>query len=127
MQPENNYELMAQYNQWMNQKLYKVCADIPDDIRKKDVGLFFKSVHSTLNHILYGDCAWMDRFQNNGKITKNLQLGQDLFDDFEQLQIEREKMDQDILDWVNRLEEQWLKNSFTFTSQGDGKTRTMTA
>lgn len=38
-------ELMARYNQWMNEKLYRVCAGIPDPNRKKDLGAFFKSVH----------------------------------------------------------------------------------
>jgi len=118
---------MAQYNQWMNQKIYAVCDDIPEDIRKKDVGLFFKSIHSTLNHILYGDRAWMGRFQNEGKIPEGLQIGQDLFENFYELQVERKKTDQEILDWVVDLDEQWLKNPFSFTSRGDGKTRTMIA
>lgn len=127
MIPKNQYELMAQYNQWMNQKLYAVCGDIPDDIRKKDVGLFFKSIHSTLNHILYGDWVWMGRFQNKGKMPEGLQMGKDLFEDFDQLQEERKETDRSILDWVVTLDDQCLKKPFSFTSQGDGKTRTMIA
>ncbi len=124
---ENQYQLMAQYNQWMNQKLYKVCTEVSDDIRKKDVGLFFKSIHSTLNHILYGDRAWLGRFQSGGQTPEGLQMGQDLLDDFVQLQIGRKKTDQDILEWVDTLDEQWLRKPFSFVSQGDGKKRTMIA
>ena len=41
----NHYQLMAEYNHWMNQKLYAVCANIPDAKRKADMGAFFKSIH----------------------------------------------------------------------------------
>jgi uncharacterized damage-inducible protein DinB len=56
------FQLMAQYNRWMNQKLYAVCAEIPDAERKRDLGALFKSIHGTLNHLLYGDKALMGRF-----------------------------------------------------------------
>ena len=35
---KNTFELMARYNQWMNEKLYQVCAGISDQERKKDLG-----------------------------------------------------------------------------------------
>ena len=53
---------MAAYNAWMNERLYELCASLPDAERKRDRGAFFKSVHGTLNHLLYGDRAWMSRF-----------------------------------------------------------------
>ena len=53
----NYYTVMATYNQWMNQKLYAVYADITDVDRKLDRGAFFKSIDCTLNHILVG--WWM--------------------------------------------------------------------
>jgi uncharacterized damage-inducible protein DinB len=60
------YQLMADYNHWMNQKLYAICAEIPDEKRKEDLGAFFQSIHGTLNHLLYGDRAWMGRFTGAG-------------------------------------------------------------
>ena len=56
------YQLMAEYNCWMNRNIYSVCSAIPDEQRKQDMGAFFKSIHGTLNHLLYGDKAWMGRF-----------------------------------------------------------------
>ena len=41
--------LMAEYNAWMNERLYAVCATLDDAERKKDVGAFFGSIHLTLN------------------------------------------------------------------------------
>ena len=57
--------LMAEYNQWMNGKLYDGCARLSDEERKRDRGAFFKSIHGTLNHLVWGDRAWLPRF--NGK------------------------------------------------------------
>lgn len=58
----NYYQLMAEYNCCMNQNLYLVCSEIPDEKRKQDLGAFFKSIYGTLNHLLYGDKAWTGRF-----------------------------------------------------------------
>ena len=35
---------------------------MPDEARKADRGAFFRSIHSTLNHILWGDRVWLPRF-----------------------------------------------------------------
>ena len=59
------YQTFARYNQWMNEKLYAVCAEIDDGERKRDRGAFFKSIHGTLNHLLFGDRAWLGRFTGN--------------------------------------------------------------
>jgi uncharacterized damage-inducible protein DinB len=119
----NNFELMARYNQWMNENVYRVCAAIPDELRKKDLGAFFKSVHGTLNHLLYGDKSWMGRFTNEpSPVTV---IGQELHADFEQLRAERTVMDRKIIAWSKTLSPQWLDAPFTYTSNVDRKTRTL--
>ena len=42
--------VMARYNRWMNERLYAVVAQIPDDERKRDRGAFFRSMHGTLTY-----------------------------------------------------------------------------
>jgi uncharacterized damage-inducible protein DinB len=49
------YRTFARYSQWMNQKVYEVCAGIDDAERRRDRGSFFRSIHGTLNHLLFGD------------------------------------------------------------------------
>ena len=120
---KTQFELMARYNQWMNKKLYTVCAEIPDADRKKDMGAFFKSIHSTLNHIMYADKAWMGRF--TGKSIGGVKVGVDLYSDFDELRKEREKMDQKIIEWTRSLESDWLNAELTFTSKMNGKTSTL--
>lgn len=118
-----HYVLMAEYNQWMNNKLYAVCAGIPDRDRKRDLGAFFKSIHGTLNHLLYGDKAWMGRF--TGQTIDGLTMGLDLYEDFHELRRAREEMDKHILKWAMELTSDWLARPFQFTSKVDNRTRTL--
>jgi uncharacterized damage-inducible protein DinB len=116
------YRTFARYNQWMNEKVYTVCAGIDDAERKRDRGAFFRSIHGTLNHLLFGDRAWMGRF--TGKRYEIKPNGVDLYDDFEALRAARIEMDQDILDWTADLTEEWLAGELHWTSGLDGQTRT---
>ena len=74
---------MASYNRWMNQRLYSVCAELPDRERKEDRGAFFKSIHGTLNHLLVGDKVWLARFF--GESFQIEGLDQELYSDFDEL------------------------------------------
>ena len=52
---------MARYNRWQNENLYGVADSLSDDERRRERGAWFGSIHKTLNHLLWGDQAWMHR------------------------------------------------------------------
>ncbi|NDJ17517.1 DinB family protein [Myxacorys almedinensis] len=125
MHSRTYYTTLAEYNHWMNQKLYATCAQIPDAKRKEDLGAFFQSIHGTLNHILVGDRIWMGRFTHQPFCAS---LNAELYADFDQLRQEREQTDRDILAWAHQLSPEWLNAPFAFTSiQSPVKTRTRPA
>ena len=105
---------MAQYNRWMNERLYECCAGMPDAERKRDVGAFFKSVHGTLNHLLLGDRIWLGRFL--GKPFAVSSLAQELYADFDALRGERAAVDRVIDDWAGGLTAQDLERELSYTS-----------
>jgi uncharacterized damage-inducible protein DinB len=115
--------LMARYNEWMNSRLYAVCAGLPEAERRKDRGAFFKSIYLTLNHIAYGDLAFMSRFTGDPAVVP--EPGADLFGGFERLRAEREALDARLIAWAASLEPHWLAESLTYTSKIDGKVRTV--
>jgi uncharacterized damage-inducible protein DinB len=117
------YQLMAEYNCWMNQNIYSVCSAIPDEQRKQDMGAFFKSIHGTLNHLLYGDQAWMGRFTLHP--FSGTVIGQELYAEFEVLRAERETTDRQIIEWSRHLNSDWLSQPFEYTSNVDGKCRVL--
>jgi uncharacterized damage-inducible protein DinB len=116
-------QLMAQYNEWMNSRMYALCAVVPDAELHQDRGAFFKSIYATLNHIAYGDLAFLSRFTGNPSAIP--EPGTDLFGTFSLLRAERVALDQRILLWSESLSAAWLAQPLTYTSKIDGKTRTV--
>lgn len=92
---------MARYNQWSNNNLYNVCAELTHEERKADRGLFFHSIHGTLNHLLLGDKVWLGRFKN--ELFQVTGLDQELYSEFEALRDARTEMDETIIDWADTL------------------------
>ncbi|MBV7336362.1 DinB family protein [Chloroflexi bacterium TSY] len=115
------YQLMAEYNRWMNEKIYTICLGIPDEKRKEDLGAFFKSIHGTLDHILWGNRAlWGRLIQKPIEVTV---IGQILYTDFDELWAEQQKLDDELVQWTHTLDPEWLQSSLKYTSFVDGKRR----
>ena len=55
-------QLLARYNQWMNERLYAEAATLPEHAVAQDRGAFFGSLLGTLNHLLVADTIWLQRF-----------------------------------------------------------------
>ncbi|HZV57410.1 MAG TPA: DinB family protein [Sphingobium sp.] len=60
---------MARYHGWATQRLTEAVAAVPDAAYRKECGLFFGSIHGTLNHLLLTDGEiWYSRF-TGGPVT----------------------------------------------------------
>ncbi len=125
MQDLRYYKVMADYNYWMNIKILSIASEIPDERRREDLGATFKSIHATLNHILWSDRVWLARFRDQplGELAEQTIL----YQDFDELRQAREQTDRDIQQWVDELTVEWLKSPFSFDSLTDGQTRTLPA
>ena len=42
---------MAKYARWQNENVYQCCEEIGPQERERDRGMFFGSIHNTLDHI----------------------------------------------------------------------------
>lgn len=107
-----NYRLLAIYNRWMNRKLYAVCAEFSDEVRKQDRSVPFRSMHGLLNHILLADRVWFGRFTGNPYPATA--LDQELYSDFEELRAARDAEDERIIEWVNGLSPEDLGREIRF-------------
>lgn len=55
--------LMARYHAWATKRLLASIDAMPEDAYRRPCGLFFRSVHGTLNHLLLTDSEiWYPRF-----------------------------------------------------------------
>jgi uncharacterized damage-inducible protein DinB len=106
--------LMAEYNAFMNDKLYSMCGALTDEERKLDRGAFFKSIHGTLSHLLWADRAFLIRLLRwDSPIGAPSDV---LFDAFVDLASERKRFDALLLDWARTLDDDALAQSIEYQS-----------
>lgn len=115
-------ETMARYNAWQNESLYAAAASLSDADRKRDGGAFFKSIHGTFNHLLWGDHNWMSRFAALPKPPIAMTQSASWFDDFATLRAERLRFDRVIADWAAQIDSAWLAKNISWHSGALGKT-----
>lgn len=112
-------QLMARYNQWMNEKIYACCDRMSDEQRKADRGANFKSIHSTLNYLIWADYIWIGRFTEGTPQAKEYPrgpMGVDLYSDWNELKAARSAMDTDIVAWAQAVSADWLAGDYSWFS-----------
>ena len=113
------FRMQAEYNRWMNERLYSVCAGMSEAERKRDLGAFFRSIHGTLNHLLLADCVWLGRLKK--RPFPVISLGQELYADFDELRAQRDETDTALADFVQGLRLDDLAGMVRYTSIASGK------
>lgn len=103
---------LAGYNAWANKRLYDAAAQLNDEQRWRELGLFFGSLSGTLNHILVADRVWMKRFTGSGDHPDRLNAI--VHRDFDELRAARAAEDSRIAEFVAGLDEAKLEQTFTY-------------
>jgi uncharacterized damage-inducible protein DinB len=97
---------LAIYNRWQNEKLYALCTELTEAERKRDRGMFFRSIHATLEHIIYIDRAILGMVRTGKR--PDLVFGQPLYDDFAVLVAERQQLDAELTRLADEHDIAWL-------------------
>lgn len=65
------FSMLARYHRWAYGRLYDKVDLVGDADYHADLGLFFGSIHGTLNHLLLVDRLWQDRLRGvkTGKVN----------------------------------------------------------
>lgn len=63
---------LAAYNSWANARLYGAALDLPDPAYRQATGVFFGSLHRTLNHLLVADRIWLHRLTGEGAAPRRV-------------------------------------------------------
>ena len=56
------FSTLARYHRWATMRLLDAIAPLNDEDYRRGVGLFFGSIHGTLNHLLVAEGLWHTRF-----------------------------------------------------------------
>jgi uncharacterized damage-inducible protein DinB len=121
------FRLMSQYNTLMNDRFYRVVGTLSGEERERDLGIFFRSIHGTLNHILLADRIWLGRFYTrtahkfsslaDAKLIFEFEsLRQILYGDFDELHRERIITDKSIEQWIQELTPEILSTTLHYTN-----------
>ncbi|HUO54759.1 MAG TPA: DinB family protein [Rhodoblastus sp.] len=95
-------KIFARYNRWQNESLFTAAAPLTDAQRREDRGAFFKSVHATLNHLLWADAMWMSRLADVARPATPFP-GLDDVADWDVLTRRRVELDERIIGWADGL------------------------
>lgn len=116
--------LMAEYNRWMNQRMYEAALSLPEADVVQDRGAFFGSIYLTLNHIAVGDTVWLHRFaQHEGMSALQaemtgyampMSLRQELTASLQNLHAYRQALDAVIERWAGTLTPALLSSTLTY-------------
>ena len=109
---KTHYRMFAGYNAWANRRLYDAAAMLNDADYRADRGVFFKSMHGTLNHLLTTDWVWMHRFTGQGPSPDRLDIIN--HEDLTDLRAAREAEDRRISAYIESLDDAMLAGSIRY-------------
>ncbi len=109
-------QVMTAYNAEMNRRLYAAASRLSDAERKLPRGVFFGSIHGTLNHLIWGDSMWMLRFAGWDNPGLSIRESAGVFDDFSTLTAARVALDARLEAWAAGITEADLRGELTWFS-----------
>lgn len=120
---------LADYNRWMNEKLYAAAATLGAEALHRDMKAYFGSIHGTLNHLAVADTLWLKRLAGHparfasvaflNEVEAPPVLNHHLFDDFAALTAYRGRLDQALRDVCAEVSEAQLDEPFDYlTTKG---------
>ena len=111
------------YNKWQNETVYTLCDELADAERRKDRGMFFRSIHNTLNHIITINEAIIALLQT-GK-PREINVQDFPLDTFESLRDACTQFDRRLLDLTVEVNDAWFAGILVFESERLGRKRQM--
>jgi uncharacterized damage-inducible protein DinB len=109
-------QTMARYNRWQNDNLFGAANTLSDEARRADRGAFFRSIHGTFSHLLWGDAMWMHRFAGTAKPDVAISQSAGYVNDWNELQTRRLALDEVIIDWTKTVDPAWLQGDLNWWS-----------
>lgn len=104
---------MVRYARWQNETLYGLCEDLTEEQRTEDRGLFFKSIHHTLDHMLMVERVLLDH-SKTGTSENLFDVSTIMQPDYGALKAARVGFDNALEPWLDQHPDGWLDDSVTF-------------
>jgi uncharacterized damage-inducible protein DinB len=112
---------MTRYNAWQNDGVYGRCGGLGEEEQKHDRGMYFGSLHRTLDHILVVAC-WILAFVMNGRFDR-FDPGPRIFNVWNALKAERRRIDEQIEELAQQCDQSWIDETLEIHSERFGRLR----
>jgi uncharacterized damage-inducible protein DinB len=124
MNARDHFLMLARYHVWATERLLdRHVTQLSDDEYRRDVGLFFKSVHGTLNHLLVAERGlWFERFVNG--VSPKRKLNEEVHSDRAAVDYALRQAVREWLPAIDRWADSRFDNPLTYTST-EGVPRTV--
>lgn len=109
----------ADYQRWASAELFRVLDTLTEEQRRADLGLFFRDIHRTLDHILVVTRNWRARLA--GEDGKSIPYDVVLYDDWDGLK--RATLDEfaGIAGWLAKQPDGWFGGQVVYTASNGAR------
>ncbi len=108
----DHFRQLAAYNRWANLRLYAAALDLSDQAYRLHIGVFFGSLHGTLNHLLLTDRLWLKRLTGEGEHPNR--LDEILYDNRKELTQARIAEDNRIVELIDTYDDAKLSVAHSY-------------
>lgn len=115
------YIIQADYQHWANEVLYAALDHLQPEFIASDQGLFFKSIHHTVDHMLLVSQTWLARLQGDNLSPNYREISHP---DWRELKNSLRQETRRLQSWLQTQPDEWFDQKIGYTG-GDGKIREM--
>jgi uncharacterized damage-inducible protein DinB len=119
MDMQRYFDTLARYHVWATDKLLAEVERMSDAHYRQECGLFFRSVHGTLNHMLVGEQHWYSRFAEG--VSLKLPLNAELESDRIALAAALRGAVKNWSAWIATMDTQRLDGTLHYTKASGGQ------
>ncbi len=122
---KNYFAEQADYQRWACAELFHSLDTLSDDQRRADVGLFFKNIHKTVDHILVVTRNWKARLAGEfEKVT-----GYDVLLHHDWQELKRAVLDEftNLGKWLSEKQPGWFNETVEYPGSGGKRKRVAVA
>lgn len=118
---KQHYVLIADYQHWANEVLFNSLDHLQPEVIGSDQGLFFHSIHHTVDHILLVSQVWLARLQGEQLEANYRVINQP---DFRELKQSLRRETRKLQSWLDAQPDTFFEGEIGFAGS-DGKPRQM--
>ena len=112
MKTTDSFRQLGAYNRWANSRQYAAAPDLSEQGYRLHIGVFFGTLHGTLNHLLLTDRLWLKRLTGEG--DHPIRLEEILYEDRSALTRARIAEDNRLIAVVDKYDEAALADLHSY-------------